>query len=74
MAEVHLLNARAKIRKAVNDAVTESMLEKQKGAYSKDAISNGYRHGDYIYKDGQTIPVAQNQEQFQDMVERVREI
>lgn len=74
LAEVHLLNARAKIRKAVNDAVTESMLEKQKEAYSKDAISNGYQHGDYIYKDGQTIPVAQNQEQFQDMVERVREI
>ena len=29
LAEVHLLNARAKIKKAVNDAVTESMLEKQ---------------------------------------------
>ena len=74
LAEVHLLNARAKIKKAVNDAVTESMLEKQKGAYSKDAISNGYQHGDYIYKDGQTIPVAQNQEHYQDMAERVRGI
>ncbi|HET4414694.1 TPA: Clp protease ClpP [Streptococcus pneumoniae] len=74
IAEVHLLNARAKIRKAVNDAVVESILEKQKGAYSKDAISNGYQYGDYIYKDGRTIPVAQNQEQFQDMIERVREI
>ncbi|NIB75428.1 Clp protease ClpP [Streptococcus pseudopneumoniae] len=74
LAEVHLLNARAKIRKAVNDVVAESILEKQKGAYSKDAISNGYQYGDYIYKDGRTIPVAQNQEQFQDMIERVREI
>ncbi|EHD26166.1 Clp protease-like protein [Streptococcus satellite phage Javan746] len=74
IAEVHLLNARAKIRKAVNDAVAESMLEKQKGAYSKEAISNSYQHGDYIYKDGQTIPVAQNQQHYQDMVERVRGI
>lgn len=74
LAEVHLLNVIVKIRKAVNEVVTESMLKEQKGVYSEEAISNGYRHGDYIYKDGQTIPVAQNQEQFQDMVERVREI
>lgn len=74
LAEVYLLSAKRKIRKTVNEAVSESILEEQNNSYSKKAISNGYNHGDYIYKDGQTIPVARNQEHYQDMAERVKGI
>ena len=74
LVEVNLLSARTKIRKAVHETVIESILEEQNSSYSKKAISNGYTHGDYIYKDGQTIPVAQNQQHYQDMAERVRGI
>ena len=74
LAEVYLLSAKRQIRKTVNEVVSESILEEQNNSYSKKAISNGYNHGDYIYKDGQTIPVARNQEHFQDMAERVKGI
>ena len=74
LAEVYLLSAKRQIRKTVNEVVSESILEEQNNSYSKKAISNGYNHGDYIYKDGQTIPVARNQEHYQDMAERVKGI
>lgn len=74
LVEVNLISAKREIKKTVNEVIIESILEEQNSSYSKKAISNGYTHGDYIYKDGQTIPVAQNQQHYQDMVERVREI
>lgn len=74
VAEAYLLGAKKKIIKTVNEAISQSILEEQNGSYSKEATTHGYTHGDYIYKDGQTIPVAQNQEHYQDMAERVRGI
>ena len=74
VAEAYLLGAKKKIIKTVNEAISQSILEEQNGSYSKKAVSHGYTHGDYIYKDGQTIPVAQNQQHYQDMTERVRGI
>lgn len=74
LVEVNLLSAKREIKKTVNEVIIESILEEQNNSYSKKAISKGYTHGDYIYKDGQTIPVAQNQQHYQDMAERVRGI
>lgn len=74
LVEVNLISAKREIKKTVNEVIIESILEEQNSSYSKKAISNGYTHGDYIYKDGQTIPVAQNQQHYQDMAERVRGI
>lgn len=74
LVEVNLLSAKREIKKTVNEVIMKSILEEQNSSYSKKAISNGYTHGDYIYKDGQTIPVAQNQQHYQDMAERVRGI
>ncbi|MDV8429070.1 Clp protease ClpP, partial [Streptococcus pneumoniae] len=74
LVEVNLLSAKREIKKTVNEVIIKSILEEQNSSYSKKAISNGYTHGDYIYKDGQTIPVAQNQQHYQDMAERVRGI
>lgn len=74
LVEVNLLSAKREIKKKVNEVIIESILEEQNNSYSKKAISKGYTYGDYIYKDGQTIPVAQNQQHYQDMAERVRGI
>lgn len=63
-----------RLKKTVNEVIIESILEEQNNSYSKKAISEGYNQGDYIYKDGQTIPVARNQEHYQDMAERVKGI
>ena len=74
VAEAYLLSAKKKIIRTVNEAISQSILEEQNNSYFEKEISNGYSHGDYIYKDGQTIPVARNQEHYQDMAERVKGI
>lgn len=74
VAEAYLLSAKKKIIRTVNEAISQSILEEQNKSYFEKEISNGYSHGDYIYKDGQTIPVARNQEHYQDMAERVKGI
>lgn len=74
LVEINLLSAKREIKKTVNEVIIESILEEQNNSYSKKAISEGYNQGDYIYKDGQTIPVARNQEHYQDMAERVKGI
>lgn len=74
VAEAYLLSAKKKIIRTVNEAISQSILEEQNNSYFEKEISNGYSHGDYIYKDGQTIPVARNQQHFQEMADRVKGI
>lgn len=74
VAEAYLLSAKKKIIRTVNEAISQSILEEQKNSYFEKEISNGYSHGDYIYKDGQTIPVARDQQHFQEMADRVKGI
>ncbi|WP_455157920.1 head maturation protease, ClpP-related [Streptococcus sp.] len=74
VAEAYLLSAKKKIIRTVNEAISQSILEEQNNSYCEKEISNGYSHGDYIYKDGQTIPVARNQQHFQEMADRVKGI
>lgn len=74
VAEAYLLSAKKKIIRTVNEAISQSILEEQNNSYFEKEISNGYNHGDYIYKDGQTIPVARNQQHFQEMADRVKGI
>lgn len=74
VAEAYLLSAKKKIIRTVNEAISKSILEEQNNSYFEKEISNGYSHGDYIYKDGQTIPVARNQQHFQEMADRVKGI
>lgn len=74
VAEAYLLSAKKKIIRTVNEAISKSILEEQNNLYCEKEISNGYSHGDYIYKDGQTIPVARNQQHFQEMADRVKGI
>lgn len=72
LAEIGVLYIKSKIKNAVKEAVIESVLESQRHSYSDTLIADGYNPGDFILKDGQTIPVAQSQEQLQEMVDRIK--
>lgn len=72
IAEIGVLYIKSKIKNAVKEAVIESVLESQRHSYTDALIADGYIPGDFILKDGQTIPVAQNQEQLQEMVDRIK--
>lgn len=72
LAEIGVLYIKSKIKNAVKEAAIESVLESQRHSYSDTLIADGYIPGDFIFKDGQTIPVAQSQEQLQEMVDRIK--
>lgn len=72
LAEIGVLYIKSKIKNAVKEAAIESVLESQRHSYSDTLIADGYIPGDFILKDGQTIPVAQSQEQLQEMVDRIK--
>lgn len=72
LAEIGVLYIKSKIKNAVKEAAIESVLESQRHSYSDTLIADGYILGDFILKDGQTIPVAQSQEQLQEMVDRIK--
>lgn len=72
LAEIGVLYVKSKIKNAVKEAVIESVLESQRHSYADTLIADGYIPGDFILKDGQTIPVAQSQEQLQEMVDRTK--
>ena len=72
LAEIGVLYVKSKIKNAVKEAVIESVLESQRHSYADTLIADGYIPGDFILKDGQTIPVAQSQEQLQEMVDRIK--
>lgn len=72
LTEIGVLYIKSKIKNAVKEAVIESVLESQRHSYSDTLIADGYNPGDFILKDGQTIPVAQSQEQLQEMVDRIK--
>ena len=72
IAEIGVLYFKSKIKNAVKDTVIESVLESQRHSYADTLIADGYIPGDFILKDGQTIPVAQSQEQLQEMVDRIK--
>ena len=74
LAEVDVLYVKNKIKRAVKEAAIESVLESQRHSYADMLIADGYIPGDYIFKDGKTIPVAQSQEQLQEMVDRIKGI
>lgn len=74
IAEVGVLHIKSKIKNAVKEAVIESVLESQRHSYADTLIADGYIPGDYIFKDGRTILVAQSQEQFQEMADRIKGI
>lgn len=72
LAEIGVLSIKSKIKNVVKEAVIESVLESQRHSYADTLIADGYIPGDFILKDGQTIPVAQSQEQLQEMVDRIK--
>ena len=72
LAEIGVLYIKSKIKNAVKEAAIESVLESQRHSYSDTLIADGYIPGDFILKDGQTIPVAQSQEQLQEIVDRIK--
>ena len=72
LAEIGVLYIKSKIKNAVKEAAIESVLESQRHSYSDTLIADGYIPGDFIFKDGQTIPVAHSQEQLQEMVDRIK--
>jgi ATP-dependent Clp protease, proteolytic subunit ClpP len=72
LAEIGVLYVKSKIKNAVKEAAIESVLESQRHSYADTLIADGYIPGDFILKDGQTIPVAQSQEQLQEMVDRIK--
>lgn len=72
LAEIGVLYIKSKIKNVVKEAVIESVLESQRHSYADTLIADGYIPGDFILKDGQTIPVAQSQEQLQEMVDRIK--
>lgn len=72
LAEIGVLYVKSKIKNAVKEAVIESVLESQRHSYADTLIADGHVPGDFILKDGKTIPVAQSQEQLQEMVDRIK--
>lgn len=72
LAEIGILYVKSKIKNAVKEAVIESVLDSQRHYCADTLIADGYIPGDFIFKDGQTIPVAQSQEQLQEMVDRIK--
>lgn len=72
LAEIWFLYVKSKIKSAVKEVVIESVLESQRHSYADTLIADGYIPGDFILKDGKTIPVTQSQEQLQEMVDRIK--